>query len=252
MSRLDPVLLGLASSDEIEREDARLALDELEPLDAAEAELALQAAVAERPAGADWEDTATDLVLAAISAASAESIPVVEEVYARLPTAMSRSVALRLLADLRTRAASEALARLLAQPPDPGEELELIWATSEPRDADLLVPVLLERFAGTTPRHCTFEVVVRLSARETIADAELDRLADLALEERALLDEEDATEDWVAHERRTHAVTALVDRLRELGRAGRFPREASDLDPREEHFSRRGLFDHLRRAVDRR
>jgi hypothetical protein len=144
VSRLDPILAGFRSRDHDVQRSAEDALAELTPLTADEAAEALRAAAEGLPNREnDWEDSAEDLALAAVTGASEELLPLVEQVYAHLPTLWSRTLALRLLANVGSREAVAVLARLLAAPPYPRDDLGTIWWQSEPRHADLVVPGLL-------------------------------------------------------------------------------------------------------------
>jgi hypothetical protein len=198
MTRLDPILAGLRSADHETQRDAADALDEVTPLTPDEAAQALRAAVDDLPARENyWEDSAKDLALAAVTGASEELIPIVEEVYARLPTPFSRTVALRLLANLGSRDAAAVLARLLAAPPEPREDLDTIWWETEPRHADLVLPALLTRLADERSRAHVFDLALRLAAAEPIAPEHAAVLAPAALAElRTLRPRVGETFDW--------------------------------------------------------
>ena len=200
MTRLDPILAGLRSGDHEAQRDAAHSLYDLEPLTSEEAAQALRAAGEGLPAREnDWEDSAKDLVLAAVTGASEELIPVVEEVYMRLPTPFSRTAALRLLANLGSRDAVAVLALLLASPPDPREDLDTIWWEAEPRHADLLLPALLTRLPDNRSRASAFDVALRLAATEGIAPEHAAVLAPTALAElRTLHPRTREKFDWAA------------------------------------------------------
>jgi hypothetical protein len=233
MSRLNPILAGLRSVDHEAQRDAADALYELEPLTSDEAAEALRAAAEGLPPREnDWEDSASDLVLAAVTGASAELIPVVEEVYTRLPTAFSRTAALRLLANLGSRDAVAALALLLASPPDPREDLDTIWWEAEPRHGDLVVPALLTRLANDQSRASVFDVVLRLAATERIAPEHAAVLAPAALAElRRLRRRAPERFEWAGRDldqrlgRRHRAERALTM----LGAAPRSPEATEEL-----------------------
>lgn len=110
MASFDDILAGFRSTDHDVPRESGYALGELtdrRALAVDEAERALRlAAQPPPPRKNDWEDSAGDLVRAAVTAACQELVPVVEEVYAELPTPFSRTAALRLLALVETRAAT--------------------------------------------------------------------------------------------------------------------------------------------------
>jgi hypothetical protein len=202
VTRLGPILAGLRSPDHEAQCDAAGALGELTPLTPGEAAQALRAAADDLPAREnDWEDSAKDLALAAVTGASEELIPIVDEVYARLPTPFSRSLALRLLANLRSREAAAVLARLLAAPPDPRDDLETIWWETEPRHADLLLPALLTRLADERSRAYVFDLALRLAATEPIPPEHAAVLASASVAElRALRPSAGESFDWDARD----------------------------------------------------
>ncbi|MEJ7569355.1 MAG: hypothetical protein WKF41_13950 [Gaiellaceae bacterium] len=184
MSRFNPILAGLRSADHEAQREAEDALRELRPLTLDEAAQALRAAAEGLPPREnDWEDSASHLVLAAVTGASEELIVVVQEIYTRLPTPFSRTAALRLLANLDSRDAYAVLGLLLASPPDPREDLDAIWWETEPRHGDLLCPALITRLANDLSRASVFDVVLRLAATEEIAPEHAVLLAPAALAE---------------------------------------------------------------------
>lgn len=197
-SRLEGILAGFRSTNHSVQRRAQDALHELEPLASSEAAEALRAAAEGLPAREnDWEDSAEDLVGAAVSGASEELVPVVEEVYARLPTPWSRTLALRLLANLGSRAAVAVLARLLTAPPDPRADLDTIWWESEPRHADLVMPALLAHLGREESRADVFDLALRLAANEPFAPEHAAVLAPTALAElRALRPTVRETFEW--------------------------------------------------------
>jgi hypothetical protein len=144
VASLDDIFAGFRSTDhDVQREsdDLLRELTNERPLTAEEAARALRLAGETLPPRENyWEDSASDLVLAAVTGASEDLVPVVEEVYTHLPTPFSRNAALRLLANVGTREATDVLARLLQSPPDPRDDLDAIWWEAEPRHADLLLP----------------------------------------------------------------------------------------------------------------
>jgi hypothetical protein len=218
VSRLAPILAGFRSADHDEQRSAEDSLADVTPLTAEEAAAALRAAADELPAREDdWEDSAGDLAAAAVTGASEELVPVVQQVYARLPTPWSRTLALRLLANVGSREAVRVLARLLAAPPDPRSDLGRIWWESEPRHVDLVMPALLAHLGRDESRGDVFDLAVRLAASEPIAPEHAAVLAPAALAElRALRPRAREAFDWNARDldgaldRRNRAERALT------------------------------------------
>jgi hypothetical protein len=185
VGRLDHIFDGLRSTDHrVQREsgDALGDLVAVTRLTTEEAAQALRLAAEDLPPREnEWEDSASDLVLAAVTGASEELISVVEDVYAHLPTPFSRTAALRILANLGTREAVASLALLLSAPPDPREDLDTIWWEAEPRHADLVLPALLRRLDIRASRADIFDLAIRLAATESIPPEHAAVLAPTAL-----------------------------------------------------------------------
>jgi hypothetical protein len=221
MGRLDDIFAGFRSSDHDVQREADYALGELTdagPLTTDEAIQALRlAAESLPPRQHEWEDSASDLVLAAVTAASEELVPVVEDVYVDLPTPFARTAALRILANVGTRESVASLALLLSRPPDPRDNLDGIWWDAEPRHADLVLPALLNHLDDEEKRASVFEVTLRLATTEPIGAEHAAKLVPAALRElRRLRPNAPETFDWNARnldsalDRRRRAVGALT------------------------------------------
>jgi hypothetical protein len=219
--RLERIFAGFRSTDhDVQREshDALAELTEAGSLSSSEAAQALRLAAEPLPQREnDWEDSAVDLVLAAVTGASDDLVPVVAEVYAHLPTPFARTAALRIPANVGSREAVATLARLLSAPPHPREDLASIWWEAEPRHAELVVPALVKHLDNEASRADVFDIALRLARTEPIAPEHAALLVPVALADlRSVRPRAPTTFDWSAHnvdsalERRHRAERALV------------------------------------------